>query len=517
MYKYFSALMLPLLRSPPLRPKKTDKPEDTQKLRDHNDFIHCLADFSVELDKTYFAKLCEELQQAIHSQQEARVVVLTGAMLSDLIYQGYSHSSLYGWHKKFLTIPSDYSFSQNLQFMLRILRGQRPQFRVTLQLSGTDKLSDIGTQGRFTFSQRPTAPADADERTRRFFRPYHLRTFATCEIQSTDHEAAAFQARWEVESLLDVMRLEFQRNPVTIESEVHACRIDDNRAYLVRVKSVLPNPVVEMTHEDFAQFAERVEGVLCNHDIEGDTKEQLRASIRQYRIGRDSLRPQDKCLHWWMGLEALAYSGNGNVGDIVVHNVARVLVCGYLHRLLQDMVSTLKHCRINWSEDLEKSSGCETLDSLSEAHLLRVLEDGQIRPILWRECVAHPIIEYHWERLGTALESPTTTGDLLRRHLDHVEWQVCRLYRIRCCIVHGSEVKHTLYPFAANLEYYLKQLILFVINILSSHQHIRSRKELFLRASLSFDRKIAFLNNTSDPDAVTRAVFEDIVLHDSLA
>ncbi|MFO0822033.1 MAG: hypothetical protein U0792_02765 [Gemmataceae bacterium] len=174
---------------------------------------------------------------------------------------------------------------------------------------------------------------------------------------------------------------------------------------------------------------------------------------------------------------------------------------------------TLKHFRIGWPEELKTSSGAASLTELTQAQFVALLQDAGARPKLWEQCKQHPLITYHGERLGKAFESPGAVADLLQRHLDHLEWQIARLYRIRCCLVHGSEVRHPLPPFAANLEYYLKQLIIFVINALSSHAHIRSRQELFLRASLTHDRKMQLLKtNGAGKEAVTRAVFEDIVL-----
>jgi hypothetical protein len=510
-YTYQTSVLLPLLKTPPAKPKKSEK-EDAQKLRNHHDFAHCVGDFSAELDQTYFTNLCQAIPNAIWAKDADKIIALTGAILSDLVYQGYSYSSLYGWHKNFLKDPREYTFESNLRLMLRVLQQPLARFRVTLQLSGSEKPASIGSKGQFRFEKEPPLPDDADERVRRFLKPHRLRTFASCEIESPDHEAAAVQARAEAEFFLDLMRLEYEHNPVTIEPEVHSIRLRDGRGYLVRVKTLLPNPVEDMTHEEFMQFAASVEKVLSNHQIVDGTQEQVRAAIRQYRIGRDSLRPQDKCLHWWMGLEELAYTGGGYIGQSVVHNVSRVLVCDYLFNLIRDLVITLKHCRIDWTADLRTATGCDSLKSLSVAQLLALLQDAANRAKLWSECKAHPIIAWHGELLGKALETAESTGALIKRHLSHLEWQISRLYRIRCCIVHGSETIHTLYPFAANLEYYLKQLILFVLKRLSNHSHIRSRQDLFQRASFSLDRKLNALTASNDKAVVWRAVFEDIVL-----
>jgi hypothetical protein len=146
---------------------------------------------------------------------------------------------------------------------------------------------------------------------------------------------------------------------------------------------------------------------------------------------------------------------------------------------------------------------------------LEVLQDPIARTKLLVECQDHPIIAHYADPLGKSVESPKDTKNLLNQHLLHVEWQVRRLYRIRCCIVHGSKVAHTLTPFAANMEYYLKQVIIFVLKSLVHYVHIRSRTHIFQRASLAFDRKIAELDKAQDKNLIKQIIFEDIVLANS--
>ncbi|MFO0822032.1 MAG: hypothetical protein U0792_02760 [Gemmataceae bacterium] len=298
---HYTAL-LPFLKLPTPKPKKVDNPEEVQKQRTFDAFVHAVADFSVELERNYLARLCEELPKALAAKDTTRIVRLTGAILSDLVYRGYSYSALYGWHKKFLTDPVEHDFNSNLNFMLGLVQQRPTTFRVTLQFSGTTKLSQIGTQGRFTFTNSVPIEAGHDEATKKFLKPHQLRAFATGRIDAADHESAAVQARTEVESLIDLLRLEYEQNPVAISPAVHAVRVADNTDYLVTVKTVLPNPVEEMTHDAFVGFAGQAQQVMTNSEIDRGTKEQVRASIRQYRIGRDAVRPHDKCLHWWMGL-----------------------------------------------------------------------------------------------------------------------------------------------------------------------------------------------------------------------
>jgi hypothetical protein len=236
-YKYHYSIICPLLQSiPTTKAKKGDEAQHAQRV-EH--LAHCLADLSVELSTHYFSLLCNELPKALDDKDSARIVMITGALLSDLIYQGYSHVSLYQWHKKFLK-QDRFDFNSNVAFMLKTLQMPRSPYNVTLQLSGSEKLVALGSLGRFRFQSKQTPPDNAPPNVKKYFTGKPLRSFAIATIESTDFESAGLQARAEVESLLDLMRLEYVNTPIAIEEQVHVtrqnqkCASESGRGYVPR-------------------------------------------------------------------------------------------------------------------------------------------------------------------------------------------------------------------------------------------------------------------------------------------
>jgi hypothetical protein len=120
------------------------------------------------------------------------------------------------------------------------------------------------------------------------------------------------------------------------------------------------------------------------------------------------------------------------------------------------------------------------------------------------------------KRLSDQLQDPKKTADLLAMHYKHLNWQVARLYRIRCCIVHGSPIIFRLPLFAANLEFYLRELIIVCLRALSLNKHVNSLREVFHRASLVRLRTDSELRATPlSPDAVPSAVFSAMIIQES--
>jgi len=104
----------------------------------------------------------------------------------------------------------------------------------------------------------------------------------------------------------------------------------------------------------------------------------------------------------------------------------------------------------------------------------------------------------------------------LDRHHRHLMWHLGRLYRIRCCIVHGSAVQFKMPLLAANLEFYLKELIIICLRSLGSNPHIASLREIFQRASIARQRNEKELKAPgATADAIRVAVFNSIVIQEN--
>ena len=510
-YPLSLATVKPFLENPPVPDKKNKK--DEAALRHERAFLFAAEDFAVSLKKDYFDQLCNVLPEVVRSKDAKRIHAVTAALLTDLVDQGWTLASLNLWHKVFLPLKGKdaFTFSKNLDFMLKQLSRGVQKFQVILKFSGTDKLKNIRAYGDFAISESadfsPTTEAEE-----RFCKLQAQTTFAACTIEAVDHVAAAIEARSSFGQLIDLLRFDFARSLVRINETCYVRR-DDGRVFIPRITHAVPNPVESVDPESFLKFVETFDNVLNSPRIEESSRRQLQAAVRQYRFGRDSEGYKDKFLNWWMGLEALCHVQHGkSIGEAVTHNVSRAMMKKYFFRLLRDLLTTLKYCAIEWPELLAEHTGCKDLEKLSVRQLLDVLQSKGHQEELWKACGKHPTLAYYGPRLGACFLDTRATLHQLDCHLKHLEWHVTRLWRIRCCIVHGSPIRFRLGLLSANLEFYLKQVILFAFESFREHDHVRSLADLFLRSSIEFDRLTDRLAGTSADDAEVRsAVFAEAV------
>ncbi len=482
------------------------------------EFMQTAEDFSVALEQDYFRQLVTALPTVIKPNNEEEIYSILGSLLSDLVDRGWTLDALYRWHTKFFPNKDGktYSFERNLRFLLTQLSRDKQEFRVSLRLVGSNKLSSVGVFHGLNIASTTTLMAKTAAE-KRFAEPNPLVTFATTTVQAVDAVSAAIETRAIAEQLLDLMRFDYEhRNVLRIEDQSYVRRNQDGRSELLRIRHAVPNPREAVNGEDFHRFLHDLDGLTEKPRLSPSARRQLHSAIRQYRFGSDGEDFRHKFLAWWMGLEALTVTGQGKpIGETVTHNVSRAMMRRYIFRLVRDLLTTLKYLRIEWPAELAGHTGCATLNDVTISQLLALLQSPPHAGKLWQLCIHHPVVVFRGKSIAEALSSPTKMLEMLRSHLQHLEWHVARLYRIRCCIVHGSLIRFRLGLFAANLEFYLKELTRFTLASFRDNDHIESLEELFHRAAVTCNRTLGNLEDQqANADTTREAVFRDVVVRE---
>ncbi|MFZ4484818.1 MAG: hypothetical protein ACOYOL_12670, partial [Chthoniobacterales bacterium] len=467
---------------------------------------------------SYFKRLLATLPQTISGADLAQIEALTGAVLSDLIDQGWPLETLFSWPDLFLRRkrPPHDTFASNLNFMIRSLEWGNQAYAVILRLSGSSKLSEFGDFNGFHFRSVPGFTPDGSPPQQRFAAESPLTTFAETEVEAVDFTAAAIAARERFERCLDQLRFNFEPEPLNVDTRCLVKRKGDGRTKLPEVRHLVPNPHHHLHVADFRHFTRQLEEILASGSIQPESRERLRAGLRHFRIGSDADTYNDKFLSWWMGLEFLAYVGaDGNIGPTVSTHASDALIQRYLYKFVSDLVRTLKGRKIAWPSELTQISGAATLEELDHPKGVTILQSQQGSETLAGAFPRNPVAARRIRRLAEMLQDPQKTADAVAAHHRHLQWHLSRLYRVRCCIVHGSEVRHRLPLLTANLEFYLKELITILLRAFSKNSHLTSLNEIYQRAAIARKRADQELRaQEAAAESVRSAVFNSVVLQE---
>jgi len=514
--KYFSGslkTLLPFLIKVPPIDRADVKKKQVEDEKGFREFTLVVNDFYVGLERSYFGYLCDYLQSAIKPDNDEEIKLVTSYLLSDLVDQGWPLETLFSWPEKYLEAPPTHTFVDNLKFMLKVLNYPSQEYKIILKISQSSVLPTIGLHGEFAFSSNCSVNASAQASIARFAKSSQSVCFAETTRIDFDFKAAVINARNDLDKLIDLLRFGFELDKLTIDNVCYVKRLSDSKEEIIVVQHILPNPTDDIKKMNFPSFSGDLNAIADKNGIQNQSKRQLHAAIRQYRFGRDVDNYEDKFLYWWMGLEALARNETGEIGAAVTHNVSRCMALIYIPRLLDDFIETLKYCRIDWPGRLVECCGNRTLSSLTVDQLMTIIQSQETREILLSLCAPYPVISYYGKHLMECLADPKKTAQLLNEHLNHLEWHLLRLYQIRCCIVHGSEIRYRLGLLTANLEYYLRQVILITVTTFREFDHIASLEELFIRASVVYNNLISKLQcDDASQDTIRETISSCVLL-----
>ena len=515
-YPRHLAVIQPFLKAPPEKSAKKDAdPKTEQKLRE---FKFVVADFAATLERDYLGSLLDGLPLAIQAGDEQKIFAITGTLVSDLVDRGWPIETLYQWVSHFAPEQaSSTTFPVKLDNMLAQLAKGPQAYGVILRLSGSSTLSGLGTLSSFVFrGNAKFEPATAEQTT--FAEQNPEIAFAEIKVTAVDPVSAGVAAREAFEDCLDPLRYNFVPTPLKVEEHCVVRRIADDELNLVTVRNLVPNPVLQVPEEEFRRFVHNVDNLSRANSVEMASQEQLRSALRHYRFGRDAESYKDKFLNWWMGLESLAHTGDGGqIGPTVIRHASDCLLQRYLFRHVTDFLHTLRDSAVAWHPDMATETGRSGFAHLQLPDALKLLQSGACM-IAIRDAFAaqnHPIANFYFNDLAQTVRDVVRTADVLKAHHLRLSWHLSRLYRIRCCIVHGSAIRFRLPLFTANLEFYLREMILVCLRSLTQNTHLSSLREVFQRAAVTRQRTDAELRvNGAGVEAIRRAVFASPIIQE---
>jgi hypothetical protein len=162
----------------------------------------------------------------------------------------------------------------------------------------------------------------------------------------------------------------------------------------------------------------------------------------------------NKLVNWWTGLEYLTSGGrNGrDIGETVKGALAPTLALTYLPKHLVAFRSALGSLDI----EVEVAGVKVSVKHCSNAQLYAVLKDATQSATVLASCTSEPYVWKHLAAFIEGVKTPASTAALIKAHDRRIRWQIERIYRTRCDIVHAGRQVITASLLCANLEFYLR-------------------------------------------------------------
>lgn len=489
--------------------KRADSKETLMASKPWTRYGYLWEDFETEMGLKYIDLGFQLLSEAIAASDLERVVSLTSLILTDLVDRGWALGSLQMLINRFLVANAN--FTNCYAELVARVKHAEDVHDVTLSISGTPELQNLGDFCGFQFSANPPAVPQGVAPMpvlQRFLRTNPHRAFATTHVTALDLQSAAHAALEKFELCQDRLRFNLSPVPVGITDHVWVLRQSDQKNGLIKLLFGIPNPPHRVPLNVFLVTSRKLDALKADHQVDPASVTRIQSAARHYRMGRDGKGFNNMLLSWWTGLETLMSQGEGKgIGLRVFSNAVPIVCHRYFEHQLQHLGRGVKDVVKTWPQPVTALLTVAADADLSAEQILRTLHNPAAFAAVSAALAGHPWLEHHWSRFQKLASQGADLRDYLKAHAERVKWHLMRLYRIRCCLVHGTPVVTRLQLPAANLEYYLREAIYVVTTVLDRSPRLGSVETIFSRAAYAVERRDILLSvRNAGPDAVHAAL-----------
>lgn len=382
--------------------------------------------------------------------------------------------------------PAPYSFVERFARVKNEIMAPAKEHHVIFVISGasTAQIGKVcGEFGSITISEDSIdLPDDVSKKVVLQFSKARSRLFASAVVTSRDGRSAGLDAYRQIGQVLDLMRFEYDTPKISVDTRF--LLRDGNKCLFISLPQLIPNPEAEPPTRSLEEFVKHLDGLATRDSSQTESKDRIFSAFRLYRIGTSANMFENKLVNWWTGIEYLTSGAksSGSIGETVKGALAPTLALTYLSKHLTAFQSALADID---GEVLIDGVMIKVRDC-SNAILYKALKDAAQKPALEILCQGSP---YLWTHLLTFIENLSThakTAAMLKAHDRRVRWQIERIYRARCDIVHagGQVVMASL--LCANLEFYLRMTLKSMLKVFGSVPTLTGPAEFFERQRHQF-------------------------------
>ena len=211
------------------------------------------------------------------------------------------------------------------------------------------------------------------------------------------------------------------------------------------------------SHKSLYELLLKKVSKLNNSEINQETLNKLNSSIRYLRMGGESQEIINKFINYWIGLEYLfsTYDANAHTVGRLRASFKRCHSLIYLKRNLSEFHKDI----IRLKENGYITSFNSDLNYLNDVKCYNEILSNSTSPLL----------KFRAQYYKNLLEDKEKVRAAIQNHLNNLDWNLNRIYRIRNEIVHNAAIKEDIAVLTSHLRYYLTFIINGLIDFLSNH------------------------------------------------
>ena len=458
--------------------------------------------FISDLKLRYKPLVIEALEAALFTtKSKSEVFRHTHTLLTLLMHEGHNQEGLFSLVRDvFISFKSEQprTFMERFEFLKWLINKDTSEYFVVLRLQGDVPDVFLNYQvPNVRFCRSIAEPSELAEDTR-YAIAEPRKVLAVLTVQARDDRSAGTKAQEIVGDHVDLLNFALSSS-LSITPQFVAIRNEDNNLGRYSLPPRVPNPNFGVASHKFDAFMNSLISVQNRADLDEESKKRIRSALRFYRIGREEDQIENKFLNWWLALEYLVGRDRDSIITGIEKKLSAVLLLGYVSKYLESYKEVLPIIGVapKVATHLADYTSFKDVPALE---LLETLRDSANAEAIISACADYPHFAFQLDWFHSQIVDSATLTKFLERHRDRVKAQIHRVYRVRNDIVHSAGYALNITLLCANLEYYLRQTILFVVHNLGQGAASQSLEETYARA----DHICTFLCDKKNTDTLQR-------------
>lgn len=413
-----------------------------------------------KLDSDYFNLLLKELEESIFvSKNLEDIQAVTKALATQLIQKGYSFSYLYNRKSLFLDNTRGLTFREKFNNFKTEIQKQNRSFRIVFKFSATASILKYEKIFSIKIIKKFTPTSNVDEETA--FTKQSGEMYGELNVEAPDPYSAVYNSLKSISLIQNIVRYEYRTKEFKVSPQFLVYDDTNNNVYL-NTASQRPLGFISAGKDSrFKKYFESFNTLLdsAKRNIDKDSVDRIINSFHYFRLSLDSAEPETRFLLNWIAFEYLVkINMNKGLIEKVVSYIPKLFVTQYLNKLLKDFASNI--FRLRCDRKVLRSAGIliNQNNQIDIPTLFDLLRDNSKLPtiILSNDT---PLFEIRVNELTNMLKDAKSIESKLKEHLEDIQWNLQRIYRVRNKIVHSASTNLNLTQLDGNLTYYYTTLL----------------------------------------------------------
>lgn len=464
-----------------------------------------LNQLKILLEKHYVSIVIENLANILINQDDfnedvcSEIYYCTNMLIGTLLTMGMPLSECYMLYKNYLMkrqkevngLSTNISFENSYKKLTEKLSQGNKKITISMKLVSKKLFSLIeNTDESVRFQKCEFVLID---------HPKKNNVAVNITVEAISFSAAHAKATLYLNNALAVISYMMNREEVSIEKKYTATTLNDQDVQIVKelydFSQGLNSSSNRLGMDEFNLYIKTISRL---HDInEESTVSKISAAFKFYQNGNANHVIESKYTAFWSALEALTlgvYDESLSHDQHVMKSVLPCIGLDYTVKQLFALRGVARH--LNWdsinSNDVEIDYKTANL-----GEIFKSLKIEEHRNEIYHRLDEYPYALFRFKQFISICNCPYKVGMKIQSHLETVELQIHRLYRVRNAIVHNASVQDRLEMLVVNLEHYLRGTLNAMIYMMNDAHSISSPEEAFNRYQHKYNEIIGDLDPSS--------------------